>query len=155
MVIIPCFQVQFLDHGHVTAHRVLHPEVGATVPRMKVQWSISEVETPMPRFPQVASPQAILHRKYSTLFNMFSGIKLLTATSFHSFFPSFHFNCFTKTTMWQLGMIKQHPLTNFLHKHLDLCCFVSMTSFLDRPSCETPRHCQGSKPCNEAKPEMS
>ena len=52
-------------------------------------------------------------------------------------------------------MIKQHPSTNFLHKHLDLCCFVSMTSFLDRPSCETPRHCQGSKPCNEAKPEMS
>lgn len=31
-----------------------------------------------------------LHRKYSTLFNMFSGIKLLTATSFHSVFPSFH-----------------------------------------------------------------
>ena len=34
MVIIPwCFQVQFLDHGHVTPHRVLHPEAGATVLR--------------------------------------------------------------------------------------------------------------------------
>lgn len=70
MVIIPCFQVQFLDHGHVTPHRVLHPEAGAMVLRMKVQWSTSEVETPMPRFPQVASPQAICientQQRYST-----------------------------------------------------------------------------------------
>ena len=69
MVIIPCFQVQFLDHGHVTPHRVLHPEAGAMVLRMKVQWSISEVETPMPRFPQVASPHAICienTQRYST-----------------------------------------------------------------------------------------
>ena len=69
MVIIPCFQVQFLDHSHVTPHRVLHPEAGATVLRVKVRWSISEVETPMPRFPQVASPQAICienTQRYST-----------------------------------------------------------------------------------------
>ena len=75
-----------------------------------------------------------LHRKYSTLFNMFSGIKLLTATSFHSFFPSFHSTALQKLQCGNWEWSNSIPWLIFsINISISAVLFLWHLFWIDRP----------------------